>query len=114
MIAFPLSSLGNNPGHNKVLYKQLIESFAPDDLPLQQGLTLSSAVSDKPFEAMIINHWEVGGFIHLKVGIFYTGIIAGCSCADDPSPQDEQVEYCVLLFVIDKQSGNANVSLLSV
>lgn len=112
MIVFPLSALGKNTA-DKAAYKQLIESCAPDELPLQQGLVLSSRVADKPFEAMIINHSEEEGFIYLKVGIFYTGIIAGCSCADDPSPMDEQVEYCVLQFVIDQQSGDARVSLLS-
>jgi len=112
MISFPLSVVGKNNGLDNAVYKQLIESISADDLPLQQGLALSSAVADKPFEAMIINQREQNGFTHLKVGIFYTGIIAGCSCTDDPSPLDEQVEYCVLLFVIDKQNGNANVSLL--
>ena len=112
MIVFPRSVLGKNTADNKAAFKQLIESCAAHDLPLQQGLALSSAVADKPFEAMIINHREQQGFIYLKVGIFYTGIIAGCSCADDPSPQDEQVEHCVLQFAIDQQSGNARVSLL--
>lgn len=112
MIVFPLSALGKNTA-DKGHFKRLVESCAPDELPLQQGLALSSAVADKPFEAMIINHREAEGFIYLKVGIFYTGIIAGCSCADDPSPTDEQVEYCVLQFAIDQQSGKACVSLLS-
>jgi hypothetical protein len=48
----------------------------------------------------------------LKAGVFYTGIIAGCSCSDDPSPVDEQNEYCDLLFTIDKLTAETQITLL--
>ena len=49
--------------------------------------------------------------IDLKVGIFYTGIIAGCSCADDPSPMDTQNEYCEILLTLDRQTGQGHARL---
>ena len=112
MIIFPLSELDSYIGGTNDGLKRVIESFGPHDLPLQQGLARSSAVADKPFSAIILACTHDTSVIQAKVGIFYTGIIAGCQCADDPSPMDEQTEYCELLFVIDKQTGNASVSFL--
>ncbi len=81
-------------------------------LPLQQGLTTSSYVTDQPFQAMIISVNEEAGLIRAKAGIFYTGIIAGCSCADDPTPIEEQAEYCVVRLDIDSTTAEATISLL--
>lgn len=92
--------------------KQEIEQLDASLLPLQQGLASSSHVTDRPFQAMIIRVDEDAGLIRAKVGIFYSGIIAGCSCADDPTPIDEQTEYCVLQFDIDSNTAEATVTLL--
>jgi hypothetical protein len=61
---------------------------------------------------MIINITEQEGLLLVKAGIFYRGVIAGCSCADDPSPMDETSEYCEVLFEIDRRTGEATVSLV--
>ena len=61
---------------------------------------------------MIILVADDEGFIHVKAGIFYSGIIAGCSCADDPTPVDEQNEYCEVQFEINKKTAEATVALL--
>ena len=62
---------------------------------------------------MILGTQEEAELIRVKAGIFYTGIISGCSCADDPTPIAEQNEYCVMEFCIHKQSGLATVTLLT-
>jgi hypothetical protein len=49
----------------------------------------------------------------VKAGIFYTGVIAGCSCADDPTPVDELNEYCVVQFDIDRMTAETTVRLLA-
>ena len=96
----------------KVL-KTEIEQLPSDCLPLQEGMSHSSYVSEEPFKAMIIDVREENDIIYAKVGIFYSGIIAGCSCADDPTPVDSQPEYCLLCLNIDKQSAGTQVSLLA-
>lgn len=93
--------------------KQEIQNIDPELLPLQQGLSLSSYVSQNPITAIILNINEDLHTIRVKAGIFYTGIIAGCSCSDDPTPQDIQNEYCELLFSINKQSADTTVNLLA-
>lgn len=102
-----------NTDEFQAVLKQEIEQMEAARLPLQQGLSSSSYVTDRPFQAMIISVREESNLIRAKAGIFYTGVIAGCSCADDPTPIDEQTEYCVLQFDIDRATAEATVTLLA-
>ncbi len=97
----------------KAVLKQEIEQLGAARLPLQRGLTTSSHVLDEPLEAMIIGVTDEPGFIGVKVGIFFSGVIAGCNCADDPTPVEAQNEYCELCLTIDKSTATASVVLLA-
>jgi hypothetical protein len=111
MIGLPKSlEAWGTPGFRDVL-KQEIEQLDAGLLPLQQGLSQSSYVTERPFQAMLLGADETTGSIQVRAGIFYTGVIAGCSCADDPTPVDELNEYCEVLLVIDRQTAEATVSL---
>lgn len=102
----------NTPGFKDV-FQQQITQLDVSLLPLQQGLSISSHVTDRPVQAMILDMSDDADLIRVKTGIFYTGIIAGCSCADDPTPIAEQNEYCVLQFCIDKTSAETTVTLVA-
>jgi hypothetical protein len=69
-------------------------------------------VSGNRFNAMVISANDADGFIRARAGIFFQGILSGCSCADDPTPVEEQSEYCELVFNIDKQTAQATVTLI--
>lgn len=112
MIRLPKSLDAWGTPRFKEVLKQEIEQLDAETLPLQQGLSVSSHVTDRPFQAMIISASEAAGLIRVKVGLFYTGVIAGCSCADDPTPVDELNEYCVAQLDIDRVTGEAAVQLL--
>ena len=99
------------PTFEQVL-KTEIECLNPDALPLQKGLTYSSYISAEPFSPVILKTTVVDDFLHVKTTIFYTGIMAGCSCADDPTPQDLQNESCDILFRINRCSGETQVELI--
>ncbi|MCP5279807.1 MAG: hypothetical protein H6935_15850 [Thiobacillus sp.] len=92
--------------------KAEIARLGTADLPLQQGLSGSSYATDTPPQAVILSATDEGDRILVKAGLFYAGIIAGCSCADDPTPVDEQTEYCEVLLEIDKASGETTATLL--
>ncbi len=83
-----------------------------DLLPLQSALKSTSYAVDTGFEAMIISVDDAGPVIRVKTGIFFAGIVAGCSCADDPTPVEEQSEYCVVQFEIEKSGGETRIALL--
>lgn len=94
------------------MFKGEVEQLDADRLPLQQALSTSSHVTDSQRTVTIIRTSEDEDLIHIKAGIFYSGIIAGCSCADDPTPIDEQNEYCVVHIDIHKQTAEATITLL--
>jgi hypothetical protein len=95
------------------ILKDELEELDSGDLPLQQGLTLSSMVSDEPFSVIVLESEETAATICCKVSIIFSGVIAGCSCNDDPTPLDIQTEYCELQLSIDKVSAKTAVDLIS-
>jgi hypothetical protein len=97
----------------KDVLKSEIEQLDPAQLPLQQGLTTTSYALDGRHQAMILGVSEEAGFVRVKAGIFYSGIIAGCACADDPTPVNEESEYCVVQLEIDKQTAETTIVLLA-
>jgi hypothetical protein len=99
------------PGFNDILKKE-IENLDAQYLPLQQGLSHSSYATDNDFNVMIISVHEDDSFLHVKAGVFYSGVIAGCNCADDPTPVPEQSEYCEILLDISKTTAQAETTLL--
>ena len=92
--------------------KQEITQLDTDQLPLQQGLSTGNYVSDTPITVVIHSVAEVDTVIRVKAGIFYQGIIGGCSCTDDPTPISDINEYCDVQLDIDKASGIAVVILV--
>ena len=112
MIRLPLSlEAWATPAFNETL-KREIEQLDPAQLPLQQGLSRTSYAVDRPHTAIVLGGAQDEGFVRAKVGIFYAGIVAGCSCADDPTPVTEEEEYCKVEVAIDRASAQATITLL--
>jgi hypothetical protein len=82
-----------------------------DELPLQQALTGTSAVANEAVTVVLLDTRVDDTQIHAKVGIFFAGILAGCSCADDPAPVEPQTEYCELRLAIDRRTAETAVRL---
>ena len=61
---------------------------------------------------MIISVIELENSVQIKAGIFYQGILSGCSCADDPTPTSPSNEYCVVQLDINKATDETSVTLL--
>ncbi|PWB48904.1 MAG: hypothetical protein C3F18_11210 [Nitrosomonadales bacterium] len=101
----------NTPDFENVL-KAEVQKIDVELLPLQQGLSQSSYVTDGGISVVILGVTETTEAIRAKTGIVYAGIIAGSCCADDPTPVCEQTEYCEVQFDIDKRTGEATASLL--
>lgn len=93
--------------------KREIEALDSRLLPLQQGLTHSSHASGEQFHTVILRVEEHPDAIEVKAAIFYTGLIPGCSCGDDPTPDESYAEQCELRFEIDKHSAETKVTLLT-
>ena len=112
MIRLPKAlSAWNSPAFKKVLQAE-IEHLDAGSLPLQQGLSQGSYASQEDISVMLISAAELPDCIRARAGIHFTGIIAGCNCADDPTPVDGHPEYCEMQFDIDRQTAETTVTLL--
>jgi len=94
------------------ILKQEILQLDTALLPLQQGLSGSSSVSDAPITVIVHSVTEVENVLRVRAGIFYQGIIGGCSCADDPTPDSDINEYCEVQLDIDRVSAITTIALL--
>ena len=93
-------------------FKIEVQEIDAIKLPLQQAMTQSSYMMDCGINVVLLNASETENMLHIKAGIFYSGVIAGSCCADDPSPLDSQSEYCELQFDINTATAETIVSLL--
>jgi hypothetical protein len=92
--------------------KMEIGSLNLESLPLQQGLRYSSIANPDSLSVSILKRSEDDDYVLAKAGLFYTGIVAGCNCADDPSTTDEINEYCEILIRINKITAEATIKLI--
>lgn len=99
----------NTPAFAAALKREL-EAQARE-LPLQGAVATTSMALDDAVSVMFIGAADEGDAIRARVGVFFSGIVAGCSCADDPTPVEPQNEYCELLLLIDKATGEVAASL---
>lgn len=100
------------PAFEETLKRAIVQMDAAL-LPLQQALAQSSYTDGAKRSVSILDVADGAGVIRVKAGIFYSGIIPGCSCADDPTPMSEISEYCEVLFEIDKGTAQTTVQLLA-
>ena len=91
--------------------KEEIAQLGADVLPLQEGLAVGSIGLEDSVGAMILGVTEVPGTLHVRAGIFYSSILSGCACADDPTPENENAEYCEVELDIDRATGETRVRL---
>jgi hypothetical protein len=82
------------------------------ELPLQQALSGTSAVANEAITVVLLDARADATSIHAKVGIFFSGILSGCSCADDPTPIESQTEYCELMIEIERATTDAVVRIV--
>ena len=94
-------------------FKYEVGQLGVAELPLQQGLSQGSYASDEHIKVLVISVAGKPGFIEVKAGLFYTGILPGCACTDDAAPDNEYTEYCEVLFTIDRQTAESTATLLS-
>ncbi len=111
MFYLPLSLKASGGKQFQLVFQQEIKTIDPELLPLQQGLQYSSYAITDNLTVTVLNYKEDENELLVKSALFYTGIIAGCNCADDPTPVDEINEYCEVLFTIDKKTARCTVTL---
>ena len=93
-------------------FKEEVESLGYSILPLQSALCHSSHVVEDKLKVIVLDTDETANTLNLRAGVFFSGVIAGSCCADDPTPMEKQHEYAEFEFVIDKQTAVTDITLL--
>ncbi len=91
------------------VFKQELALVGNHALPLRKALSVGSHVTETPLTVMVISMQETPTTIRIHAGLFFTSIIAGCSCADDPTPMSEYPEHCELVLEIDRASAETEL-----
>ena len=89
--------------------KREIESLPGGSLPLDEAVTRCGIVDDSDISVTVINATQNSTSIEATVGVFFTEIVSGCVCGEDPTAENA---YCELLVHIDKITGAADFTLI--
>jgi len=101
-----------NPGELEAIFKAELAALPADDLPLQQGMAHGSVAKGDDLSVMVIGSAFDSDQLRIHAGLFYTSVVAGCACNNDPTPMNDEPEYCEVEFTIDRPGGAARVRLL--
>jgi len=112
MIRMPLTLASWETSEFERTFKEEAATIDPALLPLQQGLSHSTHALAEGLEFVLLDAREEEGRLRIRAGIFYRGIVAGCSCADDPTPIEPVTEYCEVLLRIHRPDGRTEIELL--
>ena len=91
------------------ILKQEIEDMDTGALPLSRASSRGGVVDASGITAMPLRSTDDERFIVANVGVFFTEILAACSCGEDPA---ETNAYCQLQIRIDKASAEADIRIL--
>ena len=64
--------------------KDEIKHLDAGSLPLQQFTTQGGIVDDADISVTVLGLDDQGDEIRAKVGVFFTEVVGGCNCHDDP------------------------------
>jgi hypothetical protein len=92
--------------------KRALEGLDAADLPLQQALMRGSQVTAAPVQVMVLTTTETAEGLEARVGVFFTSLLGGCQCADDPTPLESLPEYAQIKVTIQRETGMARLRLL--
>lgn len=98
-----------NTASFKDVFKTELLSLDTTLLPLHLATNQGGHVDYSSIGLTILSISEGKNLINVKAGIFFTEIVGGCNCDDDPG---ESNNYCILLISIDKNTSTCSFSLL--
>ena len=90
--------------------KHELESLPTGSLPLEKCTRRCGIVDDSDISVTVISTRQCESCIQAKIGVFFTEIVAGCVCGDDPTPENA---YCEIFIRIDQATGEAEFEPVS-
>ena len=92
-------------------FKREIQGLPSGTLPLQSRGTQNGLVDDSDLSLVLLQTTETGDMYNIRTGVFFSGIIGGCSCGDEPEAENA---YCEIWVRIHNKTAEASISLAGV
>ena len=89
--------------------KQQLQALQPGALPLGQATTQGGYVDDSDISVTVLRTTDNGQSVAADVGVFFTEVVGGCNCHDDPLAVNA---YCELRVTIDKLTAATTFTLI--
>ena len=86
-----------------------IEGLGARVLPLDEGVSQGGRVADDGIAAVVLRSTSEGNSILADVGVFFTEVVAGCSCGAEPESINVFREMRIR---IDRATARAEISLI--
>ncbi len=90
--------------------KSEIENLKTGILPLEKGISQGGLVDDSDIAVTVLGFADDEDAIQVDVGIFFTEVVGGCSCGDEPMANNV---YCEMQIRIEKATAEAKMLVLS-
>jgi len=111
MLRFPRTAR-STPEEVEAVFKAELAATSPDELPLQQGMAHGNVAKGDGLTAMVIRTEVEPERYRIRAGLFFSSLVAGCACHNDPTPMADEAEYCEADFVIRRPDGATQASLV--
>ena len=85
-----------------------LKALPSGTLPLEAGCDQGGMVDDRDIAATVLGIEQTADHILARVGVFFTEVVGGCNCNEDPL---EVNAYCLLEVRIDSATGDARFSV---
>lgn len=89
--------------------KSEIENLPAGTMPLDQGTSQGGFVDDENIAVTVLRAKDGEDSVQADVGVFFTEVVAGCSCGDEPMAQHA---YCEIRVRIDKATAETEFSVI--
>jgi len=86
-----------------------LQGLQPDALLLHKVGDWGGPRDSDSFTITILKITDDRQQVHVRVSVFFTEIIAGCSCGDEPTPING---YCELLMSINKSTAETHIEIV--
>ena len=87
-----------------VQLKHAIEALDASHMPLYRCVSQGGQVDASDMAVTVLDVTAVEEEISARIGVFFTEVVGGCSCGEEPF---ESPVYCELGLTINRQSGDA-------
>ena len=89
-------------------FKREIQRLPSGTLPLQARGMQNGLVDDADLSLTILQRVESKDVLKIKAGVFFSEVIGGCSCGDEPAAENA---YCEIWVCIQKETAEVSIAL---